>query len=103
MQAPLCSLPSLDTGCRERPAIASRARPLVVLDVVILPEVLRARHNDRNRANHVFANEDQTMNASTTVRRTQDHNSFASRRLTANLSRRSDGRWEPLTETHAAR
>lgn len=25
------------------------------------------------------------------------------RRLTANLSRRSDGRWDPLTETHAAR
>jgi hypothetical protein len=24
-------------------------------------------------------------------------------RLTANLSRRSDGRWDPLTEAHAAR
>lgn len=38
MQAPLCSLPSPDTGCRERAAIASNARPVVVLDVVILPE-----------------------------------------------------------------
>lgn len=71
------------------------------------------------------------MNASATVRRTQDNSPFATaeaiakepvpfprttadrpietgfadwrRRLTANLSRRSDGRWEPLTETHAAR
>ena len=71
------------------------------------------------------------MNASTKVRITQDHSPFATaepiakeplpfprttadrpietgfanwrRRLTANLSRRSDGRWDPLTETHAAR
>ena len=71
------------------------------------------------------------MDASTPVRRTQARSPFATaeaiakepvpfpkttadrsietgfadwrRRLTANLSRRSDGRWEPLTETHAAR